>query len=312
MIQVLNVILPVFSLIGLGFFMVKRGMFSQNGVNDLTRFIFYLAVPSLLFRTSSSGVLHQRLEPGILLAYFTMGIGILFLSYFLLRKPIGHDRATVGGISACFGNLVLVGLPIVQTAYPPEALAPMMTLITFNAMILFTLSCVIMETGRQGRVNIVQIVKGALKSVLTNPLVIALCSGLVVAEAGWQLPYIVDRVTELLGKAAPAVALFAVGGGMARYSLKLGDTRLPVLLATFAKLVIMPLGVWLICHFIIHTSALWTIIATLGASMPAGANPFVFATRYQVGDRIAGNTILLTAALSLFTISALLYFFPAP
>ncbi|WP_135077024.1 AEC family transporter [Terasakiella sp. SH-1] len=86
MYQVLNVILPVFALIGLGYFMVKRGLFSQSGVDDLTRFIFYLAVPSLLFRTSASGVMTQRLELSILLSYYGMGVTILLGTYVLMRK----------------------------------------------------------------------------------------------------------------------------------------------------------------------------------------------------------------------------------
>lgn len=311
MLQVFNTILPIFALIGLGYFMVKRGLFSQSGVTDLTRFIFYLAVPSLLFRTAASGVLHQKLELGILLAYYGTAVVLLFLTFLFLKKR-DIERAIVAAISACFSNLVLVGLPIVQTAYPPEALAPLMTLITFNAMILFTIPCVMMETTRQGSVNIFRLIWGALKSVLSNPLVIALCCGLLVAELNLSLPYVVDRVTNLLATSAPAVALFAVGGGMARYSLKLEDTRRSVLTATASKLLIMPFGVWVICEYIIGTSALWTTIATLAAATPTGANAFIFATRYQIGDRIAGNAILLTTMLSMGTLTFLLYLFPAP
>ncbi|SCA55767.1 putative malonate transporter, MdcF, AEC family [Candidatus Terasakiella magnetica] len=306
-----TIILPVFALIALGYLMVKRGLFSQSGVDDLTRFIFYLAVPALLFRTSASGVMTQKLELSILAAFFGMGVFILFGCYFLMRK-IGHERSVVVGISACFSNLALIALPIVQTAYPPEALVPLMTLITFNAMVLFTLPCIMIETGRNPNASILAIFTGAIKTVLSNPLVIALVSGWIFSETGSELPQVIDRITELLSKAAAPCALFAVGGGMARYSLRLEETKAPVLLVTFAKLILMPAGVWLICTYIVGTSPLWTMIATLGAAMPTGANPFVFATRYGVGDRIAGNAILLSTALSLITLSAFLLIFPSP
>lgn len=311
MTQVLTTIIPVFSIIGLGYLMVKRNLFSQSGVDDLTRFIFYLAVPTLLFRTSASGIMAQQLELGIVVAYYSVGIAIFFLCYLILKR-IGHERAVVGALSGCFSNLALVGLPIVQTAYGTEALVPLMTIITFNSMILFTIPCVMIETGRNPNANVGVILIGALKSVATNPLVIGLVSGWLFAQSGLDMPLMLDRATDMLGKAAAPCALFAVGGGMARYSLRLEETTFPVLLAAGSKLLVMPLGVWLICTYILSASPLWTTIATLSAAMSTGANPFIFATRYGVGDRIAGNTILLTTALALFTLSAFIVFFPLP
>lgn len=311
MTQIIEIIFPVFALIGLGYLMVKKGLFSQAGVNDLVRFIFYLAVPALLFRTSASGVMTQPLELDILIAFFGTGVVFLLLVTFFLRK-IGQERAIVTGMCATFCNLALIGLPIVQTAYPPDALVPLMTLITFNAMILFTLPCVMIENSRNPNANIAGIIRNALFSVIKNPLVIALISGWLFSLSNMEMPLVVDRVTDLLAKAAPPCALFAVGGGMARYSLRLGDTTLPVLSVTLAKLILMPLSVWLLCTYILETSPLWTMIATLGAAMPTGANPFVFATKYQVGERISGNSILLTTSLSVITLSLFLLLFPAP
>jgi malonate transporter len=309
--QVFTVIFPVFALIGLGYLMVKRGLFSQSGVDDLTRFIFFLAVPALLFRTAASGVMSQPLELDILIAYFGMGLVVLFSVYFLNKKQ-GHEQSVVAGISSCFSNLALIGLSIVQTAYGPDGLVPLVTIITFNAMILFTIPCVMIETGRKANPNILAILLGALKSVVTNPIVLALVLGWAYSQSGLHLPLAVDRVTELLSKAAAPCALFAVGGGMARYSLKLDETRAPVLIASFFKLVFMPLGVWILCEFVFETSPMWTLMAVLGAAMPTGANPFIFATRYKVGDRIAGNTILVTTTISIVTLSAFIILFPHP
>jgi len=307
--QVLTTIFPVFALIALGFFMVKRGLFSQSGVDDLIRFIFYLAVPSLLFRTSASGIMAQRLELGIILGYFGVAIVVFFISYFLTRAK-GHEQAVVGAMSGSFSNLALIGLPIVQTAYGQDALVPLMTLITFNAMVLFTLPCIMIETGRNPNANLFIIIKNGVISALTNPLVIALVSGWIFAQFHMDLPIVLDKVTELLSNAAAPCALFAVGGGMARYSLRLEETRAPVLIAAIMKLMIMPILVWLVCTYIIEASPLWTLITTLAAAMPTGANPFILATRYQTSDRVAGNAILITTGLALFSLSAFLLLFP--
>lgn len=291
--------------------MVKRGLFSQSGVDDLIRFIFYLAVPSLLFRTSASGVMAERLELGIVLAYYGVGILVFFAAYFILKSK-GHEQAVVGAMSGCFSNLALIGLPIVQTAYEPAALVPLMTLITFNAMILFTLPCILIESGRNPNANLFNIIKNGVISALSNPLVIALVSGWLFAQFTIEMPIILDRITELLSQAAAPCALFAVGAGMARYSFRLEETRSPVLIASTVKLIIMPFLVWLVCTYIIQATPLWTMIATLAAGMPTGANPFILATRYQTSDRVAGNAILITTGLGLFSLSAFLLLFPAP
>ena len=81
-------------------------------------------------------------------------------------------------------------------------------------------------------------IKGILKSIFTNPLIIATLAGLFFNVTGLQMPALVTSVFKSLGSASLALALMAIGSG-----LRLEDFRKYgklISLATVERLIAVP------------------------------------------------------------------------
>jgi hypothetical protein len=48
-------------------------------------------------------------------------------------------------------------------------------------------------------------------------------------------------------------------------------------------------------------------VAVLLAAQPAGANPYLFATRYNTNVALASNAVLVSTLVSVFTLSGILW-----
>ena len=80
---------------------------------------------------------------------------------------------------------------------------------------------------------------------------------------------------------------------------------MPWLLAI--KLLLHPLAAWIIVSAVGDFGREWTLTAVLMAALPPALNVFVIANQYQVYVERASSAILAGTALSVFTVTGLLY-----
>ncbi len=306
MFSIIEIILPVFGLILLGFWLGKINFFTPAGIGEISKFIFYLAIPALIFRTGAQGLDTKALELSMLVLYYGVNLLIFIVCLALGERWLGLTRleSPVFATGTIYSNLVLVGLPIVQTRFGQPGLVALMTIISINTLILFTLPSTLIELRQRSNASLLQTVGITLRSVLRNPLVIAIVAGFSWGLSGAELPYVVDQFTGLLGQAAAPCALFAVGASLSQYQLK-GHLRESWLI-TGVKLVLAPLLVWFTGHYLFDLSPVWLAVATLSAGLPVGANVFILSQRYGSYEQVASSAILLSTFSAILTLSALL------
>ncbi|MGB9634267.1 MAG: AEC family transporter, partial [Chloroflexaceae bacterium] len=116
----LNVLVPVFSLVLLGYLTAPR---LQLETRTLSRYAYFVLTPALVFMTLSQTRIEVALA-GRMIGFITLvyagTIIIAFVTARLLRRPAAMTAAYV--MIAAFGNVGNFGLPIVQFAEGPEAL----------------------------------------------------------------------------------------------------------------------------------------------------------------------------------------------
>lgn len=292
-----------------GWIFARRGLIQEPGINGIVNFMFFLAIPALLFRTMSSGAVQERAEPAVLVAYFGAALLHFGLCWLVSRKVFGNT-ADVSGMAAMggtFSNMVLIGLPLVQRAYGDDGLVPLMLIITVHSSILFTATTFSIEMGRGGGGRAKAALRG-LRSVFLNPIVIGALGGLAFGFTGLTLPAVVDDTLALLGRGAAPLALFAVGATLAGYRIA-GDLR-ESLTFSVLKLVLLPVLVWLSCTQVFGIREDWTTIAVIGAAMPAGANVYVFARKYDIWVARGTAVVLLSTVASVVTLTVLIALLP--
>ena len=131
----LNVIVPVFGVAALGFLAARFRLLTPAGVQGLVLFVFDFAIPVLLFRTLATIALPAHIEWSFLAAFYTGSAATYALGMAagraVFKRPF--DQAAIFGMSAAFCNTVFMGIPVILTAFGPEATLPLFLIISFHA-----------------------------------------------------------------------------------------------------------------------------------------------------------------------------------
>lgn len=302
----LNVIAPVFGILGLGFAAARLKVMDPAGVKGLVLFVFNFAIPTLLFRSMAGMELPDEIPWSFLAAFYAGALAVygvgMGLARWTFHRPLDHQA--IFGMAAGFSNTVLLGIPIVLTALGPEATLPIFLIIGFHSAILMPVTVGLIQLGRGQGVSPGAQLAFVAREILTNPIVMGLFLGLLANQVGVVLPGPVDRLAELLGGAAVPCALFAMGASLAQYPA--GGDGTPAALLTTLKLVVHPAIVWVMAGPVFGLEGIWLDSAVVMAAMPTGVNVYLFGARYDAAPSVAARTVLLTSALAVVTLSLLL------
>lgn len=300
--SVFNSILPVFGILVIGYLAARFGFMEDSAIDGLSKFVFNFAIPVLLFRKLAEAGLPDSMPWHLPIAYYGGGIAIFVLSAILgvalFRR--GSAEAVSYGAVACYGNTVLMGIPIVLATYGDRASLPLFIIIGIHTLILVpVVSLGYAVAGGKGR-GLGKAVSDIAVDLARNPILIGLLAGLIYGHYGPRLPVVVDGTMRLLGESSMPAALFAVGGTLARYSI--GGQVLHSVGLSAIKLALLPLLVWLLADRLLDLPVLWTRVIVLLAALPSGVTPFLFATRYGAAKNTVTTTIILSTALGLVTV----------
>ena len=298
----LDVILPVFVVIGFGYSMAKWGGMSESMVDALMWFAQSIAVPALLFRQIALLDLSTSFHVGLIGSFYGGAFLCFAVGFFgawkLFNRPL--EEAVTTGFACMFSNSLLLGLSITERAYGSAALTGNYAIIAMHSPLFYALGITLMELvrshgqGLSGRVLTVKVVR----AIFSQSLVLAITLGFIVNLSGIALPGALDAASEMLGKAGLPAALFGLGGVLNRYRPE-GDKGL-IALIVGVSLVVHPVVTYgLAMVFQLDVASLRS--ATVTAAMPPGANAYLFAHLYATGRRANASAVLIATALSIFT-----------
>lgn len=296
-----EVILPVFVLIGFGYAAVRLGWFSDAAVEGLMRFSQDFAFPCLLFLAMARLDLGQDFQLPLLGAFYLgafAGFGVGLAGARLLFARPWPDAVAIG-FCGMFSNSLLLGVPITERAFGPAALDANFAIVAIHAPVCYLIGITAMEIVRNRGGAVLDMLRGILRTVLSNALVIGILAGLAVNLSGLPLPGVLTDALDLFTKAALPAALFGLGGVLCRYRPE-GDLRTIAFICAIS-LVLHPAITFGLGHlFGLSTGQLRSAVVT--ASMAPGVNTYVFASMYGVAKRVAASSVLLATAASMLTV----------
>ncbi|CAI8194595.1 MAG: Uncharacterised protein [Alphaproteobacteria bacterium] len=305
-----SVVAPIIAIIALGYMAARRDVFSQDHVATLNRFVFVLAAPALLFRNVALTEFPETLSIGLWLAYYAPMLVIMALAFIAARFVFGGRASSeyvIFGFGAGFSNTVMLGIPIILTAFGPDAGLPLFLILAFHGLLVFTVALICLEAATNADLRLADLPPKLVVAMRDQAVVMALAAGVIWNFTGLGLALPVDRFLELLGSAAIPVALIAVGGRLA--FIKIGDNLWPSLYIGVFKLALLPLGVYASAHYLFALPPLYVATLTLLSAMPTGVFAAVFAGQYQTAEDEASSAITVTTVLSALTVSLWLGFF---
>ncbi|MEM7443712.1 MAG: AEC family transporter [Pseudomonadota bacterium] len=307
---VIDIILPVFGVVIIGFVAAKFRWFDQSAARGLSLFVFNFAVPLLLFQSLASTPLPSDIEWGFLISYYAGAFLVFGLSMLVSGQGFGRrlDEQGIFGLSAAFSNTVMLGIPLVLTTFGDEAALPLFLIIALHALVMFPTVTLIIEGGRGRGVGFFKVILVTAKGLAQNPIIWGLLAGLLFNQMRWSLPSALDDIAALLARAALPCGLFAMGASLAWF--KVAGHVNQALMTVSLKLIIHPLAVWFLATIVFDLDPMWAGVAILLASAPTGINVYLFAQRYGICIGSSATTVLVGSLFSIFTIAGVLLILP--
>ena len=292
-------ILPIFSILALGYFLYRLKMFDVSAAQSINKFVFYVATPALIFSIVSNAPVSE-FDTNALGIYFVAQLcaylGTFLLTHFILG--LEKREALLLGMTTAFVNHVFFVLPIAERIYGASAAQPIAGIVLIDVVVLFcgtVLAMDLMQTVKPSPIKVVGL-------LIRNPFLIASFLGI----ASWffkpLIPSGFHTFAGFAGAAAAPASLFALGIILASRSLW------PIGKATWfvvaVKVAVHPLLVFAF-SWLVTTAPGWDHLVLLVAAGPCGAMPFVIALQYGVRTDIIAKAILISTIVSLASLSIL-------
>lgn len=306
--SIITITLPFFALIGCGYLAGKKGILGEAGIQGLNAFVFYFALPCLIFGSLAAKPLADIVNPGFMGAYLSASIAVFatasFLGRLLFKGSLGI--CAIQGQAASVGNVGYLALPLIVALLGVEATLPVVLGWLVDLVILVPLSIALLEIDRYDTGAWNDFIRNVLKGVVMNPFVLSIAAGVLYAASGLAVPAPVDSFTGLLGKAAGPCALFALGATLAGRPMSEGLSEAAYMSAF--KLFIHPAVMWVSMVMIFKVEPLWATAAVLTAAAPVAGNVYIIAQSFGVYVLRASTSILISTAIAVLSFSALAAF----
>lgn len=307
--QITGIVIPVFGLIGIGFLVSWSGLLKERTGDGLSDFVFTVAIPVLIFRVVATADFSGGSPWFLWLAYYVGYTVAWIAATILVRRLFGRDARTgvVAGVSASYGNTLLIGIPLVITAYGHDGTAAISLLIAVHLPIMMTASAILIERalvadGLSPDADGPAIARSLTRNLAKNPIIIGLFAGIAWRLTGLPIVGPAETVIGNLGDVAATLALVSVGISLRNYGVS-GHVA-PVLVVALIKLVVMPAIVLAMVLWVLPLPPLWAKAIVIAAACPTGVNAFLVATRFGTSQALASASITLTTGIAVVTVAA--------
>jgi hypothetical protein len=296
MLDLINLVLPVFGLIGLGYLAALTGLLNERANEGITGYLFVIGAPALLFKLVSAASFPDAISWGYWVAYYAGMIVVWIVAMAGAGWLFGRSRGdtVIAGLAAGQANTVMIGIPIILKTYGEAAAFPIAMLLAINLPITMTVATLMLEGSRAG--NSRNIVRKLAWGLATHPLLIGIAAGVACQLAGYRPSGPAGTIVDMLAVTTVPLSLVTLGLSLKTYGVK-ADVPIALMISAL-RLLVHPAIAYVIADHIFALSPAWTGTVVLFAAMPAGINAYLFAARYGEGVGVASTSVAISTVLS--------------
>jgi predicted permease len=307
MVDILNLALPYFGLIFIGFTCGKAKGLPEEGLAWMNFFLLYVSLPALLFGILSKTPFDELNNPPFLIAT-TLGTMSAFVLALLAGRIIGRltlREATLAGLSGSFGNIGYMGPGLALAVLGVKAAAPTALIFCCDAIFLFTIVPVLIGLTDRKHPSAWHTLGVVARQIVLNPLIMSACAGALAAALHIHPPVAIDRALLFLQNAAAPTALFVLGVTVALRPFGHVPWEVPGVIAV--KLLIHPLAVFGLILLFGPFVQPWAATAVLMAALPPALNVFVMARQNDAWIEPASVAVLIGTFASVITLTSVMW-----
>lgn len=285
--HILEIIVPVFGVIGLGYIYGRRCSPNVRDINAINITVF---TPALIFyalteRTSAQLDLGMAMFAAVAVVFGAGAIGWAWVQ-------LTGRRAAVYVPPVMFPNGGNLGLPVAHLAFGDNGLALMVVLLVVENTLQFTVGLWLLGE------------RASPAGLIRNPMLLATAAGLICMAGGWQAPTMIEPAIHMLAGVSIPLMLMALGirlgsgsSGQWRAGLAGG------LASPLAGLAAAVVFVW-----IFQPSQTLTALIILFGVMPPAVLNYMLAEWYDVEPRHVAAIVAMGHVIALISIPVTLAF----
>lgn len=300
--MVFAVIIPIFFLLGLGYFSVKLNLLEKMQISTIGAFVIKIALPALFLHSLASKDLSEIWYP----EYFFVYTGVTFLlfisAYFIVQNYFSNtaSESAVLSLGASMSNTGLIGTAVLTLLMGNKAMTYVSLIVIIESVLLIPAVLILAKMGMQKNISILSMIQNTVSMLLKNPLFVSVILGISCAIFQIKIPFYIDQVLAMIGQTASPLALFTIGGGMVGLTLKY--VNLQSMYLVISSNIIMPLLVFLGLTYLTDVSQEMIYAGTIIAALPMPTIFGILGQSYGLNDRAI--TPLLMSTIVGFIITA--------
>lgn len=308
MIDILNLALPYFGLIFIGFACGKAKALPEDGLAWMNFFLLYVSLPALLFGIMAKTPFAELNNPPFLIAT-TFGTASAFFLAMFLSQLIGRlsvRESTLAGLAGGYGNIGYMGPGLALAVLGSKAAAPTALIFCCDAIFLFTVVPLLIALTDREHQSLLRTLGMVARQIVLNPLIMSACAGALAAAFQVRPPAAIDNTLLFLQNSAAPVALFVLGVTVALRPLAGVPWEVPGAIAV--KLVIHPLIVFGLMLEFGPFPQPWAATAVLMAALPPALSVFVISRQHDTWVEPASVAVLIGTFASVITLTSVMWF----
>jgi predicted permease len=296
--DIINIVLPVFSVIALGWLLRRWGLIDALFIKQTNRLVYYVCLPLLLFYKIGTADFFTNFN-GRLICASIAAVTITFIAsyaYTVFRKYPNNARG-VFSQGAFRGNIAYMGLAITLNAYGEAGLTKAGILMGFLVPFLNLYAILALLWPHRGDGEH----RGAgfwAFQIALNPLILASFLGILWSFLSLPVPLVFERSLNIATGMTLPLALLAIGGGFSLERLR-GDLVM-AFLASGAKTIWMPILAALLL-LAAGVEGMDLGVGVLIAGTPAATANYIMADQLKGDAELAGTIVMLSTLLSAAT-----------
>lgn len=293
----LEVVAPVFIIIALGYFLRSKKIIDEAFIKIAMKIVFNICLPGMLFLKVSqadTGMIFSKENFAFSSLVFLLTLVIFFCSR-LLAKFV-EEKSRGAFVQGSFrSNYIIIGYTILYSLLGDQIINRMALLVVvvvplYNVLAIWVLS-------EKQDISLIDNFKIVSKKVVTNPLIIGIVLGMLVALFHIKVPSVMEDTVSKLGNVGTPLGLIGIGGYFTLENLKSAKASI---ISALLKVVIYPVLAILVSYFLGFNYIDTTIIFVIFGS-PSAISSFIMATALDGDSQTAANIVIISTGLSLFT-----------
>lgn len=301
----INVTMPIFLVMVIGYILKQIGMLNDNFVTVANKFNFKVTLPFMLFK-DIAGVDIKAVFDIKYVLFCAIVSTICFWVVWGTAKLLVRDKTIRGAFvqSSFRGSAAVMGLAFIQNIYGSSAMGPLMIVSAVPLYNIFSVIVLTFEANDSTGIDKKAKIRQAGINICKNPIILSILAGLIVGLLGIQFPTLVNKTVSNVAQMATPLALITIGAGFE--GRKALAKIAPTMAASMIKLVLQPLIFLPVAAWMGFSGEKMIAILIMLAS-PTTPSCYIMAKSMNNDEVLTASVIVTTTLMAAFTLTGWIF-----